>query len=418
VPIGACRACHAATPVVVLDLGTQPRADALPETPSPAPGTAWPLVLGRCPACGLFQLLGDSPPEEDLVGAAAWTTSATMAAHVERLLDELAADGRLGPGTRVVDLASHGGHTAPALRGRGIDATVFESVDWRAAELRDGGYRVLERDPETDDDDGADRDGLSGAADLVIDVYRLAHLPDIDAGVAALARLLAPDGTAVIEFDHALSTIGEAQFDAIRHGHFAYLSLGALVPLLERHGLIAIHAAPQAVYGGALRVRVRPSSVAEEPDGSVADVLAAERAAGLDDPAFLAGLAGRVSARCAALRHHLAEAAASGRSVAAYGAPTRGVTLLNAAGITVADLAYTVDRSPAKQGRYLPGTGIPIRDPRVLRDEPPDELLILTWDLAPEIVAQLADLAGRTRFLVPLPELAEIGPAASARIGP
>lgn len=415
-PIGACRACHAATPQVVLDLGTQPRADALPETPDPVPGSAWPLVLGRCPACGLFQLLGDSPPEEDLVGAAAWTTSATMAAHVERLIDELEADGRLGPGARVVDLASHGGHVAPALRRRGVEATVFESVGWRAAELRDAGYRVLEADPEAGGDAGHAPDGLTGRADLLVDVYRLAHLPDLDAGVAAIARLLAPDGVAVVEFDHALSTIGDAQFDAIRHGHFSYLSLGALAPLLGRHGLVATRAEPQPVYGGALRIRVRPAAVAETPDASVERVLAAERAAGLDDPAFLAALAGRVAERCAALRDHLGAAASAGRSVAAYGAPTRGVTLLNAARIGVRDIAYTVDRSTAKQGRYLPGTGIPIRDPRVLLDDPPDELLVLTWDLAAEIVAQLPELAGRTRFLVPLPELAEIGPAASARI--
>ncbi len=122
--------------------------------------------------------------------------------------------------------------------------------------------------------------------------------------------------------------------------------------------------------------------------------------------------------RCAALRDHLAAASAEGRTVAAYGAPTRAVTLLNAAGITDRELPFTVDRSTAKQGRYLPGTGIPIRDPRVLLEAPPDELLILTWDLAPEIVAQLPELAGRTRFVVPLPELAEIGPAGSAKIAP
>ena len=421
-PTGACRACHVATPDVVLDLGTQPRADSLAETPATDPGASWPLVLGRCAACGLFQLLGDSPPEEDLVGAAAWTSSATMAAHVERLIDELEADGLLRSGSRVVDLASHGGHIAPALRRRGIEATVFESVDWRAEALREDGHRVIEADPEAAGDaapaPGGHADGLTGTADLLVDVYRLAHLPDLDAGVAAIARLLAPGGGAVIEFDHALSTIGEVQFDAIRHGHFSYLTLGALVPLLGRHGLAATHAVPQPVYGGALRIRVRPAASSGPPDASVGQVLDAERAAGLDDPAFLGGLAGRVAERCAALRDHLAAASAEGRTIAAYGAPTRAVTLLNAAGITDRELPFTVDRSTAKQGRYLPGTGIPIRDPRVLLEAPPDELLILTWDLAPEIVAQLPELAGRTRFVVPLPELAEIGPAGSARIAP
>ena len=413
-PIGACRACHAAEPVVVLDLGTQPRADSFPATAEVADDARWPLVLGRCPRCGLFQLLGDSPPEEDLVGAAAWTSSATMAAHVDGLIDEVVAAGLLGPGTRVVDLASHGGHTAPMLRQRGIDSTVYEAVPWRAAALRADGHRVIEADPE----DVAAAE--AGSADLLIDVYRLAHLPDLDAGVAAIAQLLAPDGAAVIEFDHALSTIGEVQFDALRHGHFSYLTLAALRPLLVRHGLAVTHAVPQPVYGGALRIRLRPAAAPASAavDPSVAAVLEAERSAGLDDPAFLAGLAGRVADRCAALREHLEVAAREGRRVVGYGAPTRAVTLLNAAGVTARDLPFTVDRSSAKHGRFLPGTGIPIRDPHELVNMPPDELLILTWDLADEVVAQLGELAGRTRFVVPLPALADIGPVASARIKP
>ena len=346
-----------------------------PRRPLTPPGAEWPLVLGRCPACGLFQLLGDSPPEEDLVGAAAWTSSATMAAHVGRLLDELDAAGLLRPDSRVVDLASHGGHVAPMLRERGIEAIVYEAVDWRAAALRADGHRVIEADPEDEDAD----DLPPGSADLLIDVYRLAHLPDLDAGVAAIAWLLAPGGTAVVEFDHAGSTIGEVQFDAVRHGHFSYLTLAALVPLFARHGLVVTRATHQPVYGGALRITVRPtgapSNDATSPDGSVDAVLRGERSAGLEDPVFLASLAGRVADLCAAVRAYLEEAASAGRTVAGYGAPTRAVTLLNAAGVTVDALPYTVDRSPAKHGRYLPGTGIPIRDPDVLVDAPPDELL-------------------------------------------
>ena len=116
------------------------------------------------------------------------------------------------------------------------------------------------------------------------------------------------------------------------------------------------------------------------------------------------------------MRGHLEQAAAGGRTVAGYGAPTRAVTLLNAAGVTVRELPYTVDRSPAKHGRYLPGTGIPIRDPGALFDAPPDELLILVWDLADEVVAQLPELAGRTRFVTPLPALADVGPPVSGRL--
>ncbi len=255
VPTGACRACHAADPDVVLDLGRQPRADSFPETPVTPPDAEWPLVIGRCPACGLFQLLGDSPPEEDLVGAATWTSSATMAAHVEALLDELDAAGLLRPGARVVDLASHGGHVAPMLRRRGIEATVYEAVDWRAAELRADGHRVIEADPE----DAADGDATTGTADLLVDVYRLAHLPDIDAGVAAYARLLAPGrhGRHRVRPRRVHDRRGAVRRRAARPLRVPH-AVGARPAVLARHGLVVTRATHQPVYGGALRITVRP----------------------------------------------------------------------------------------------------------------------------------------------------------------
>lgn len=395
-----CRACHGADLEVVLDLGMQPHAGSFPTTDELRSTPTWPLVLEQCRACGLFQLAGASPPETDVEGSPAPTSSATMAAHVERLVDEIVDGGLARPGDLVIDLASHGGHPAAFLESRGLRPVVVESVGWRIADLRAAGHDVVELSPEAR---GADLTRLTDAA-LVVDFYRLAHLPDLDAGVAAMAAMLRPGGHAVIEFDHALTTIAETQFDAIRHGHFSYLTLSALEPLLHRHGLAVTAARPQSVYGGALRLVLERADAAGG-DASVSAARAGEVEAGLTDPRMVASFRRRVADRCTALRDHLSEALARGDSVAGYGAPTRASTLLNAAGVTPRELPYTVDRSRAKRGRHLPGSGIPIASPERLRSSPPAEVLILTWDIAEEVVSQLADLPPDTRFVVPLPEL-------------
>jgi SAM-dependent methyltransferase len=408
VSIRRCRACAGDDLMDVLDLGQHPHASWFPTADELASTERWPLRLMRCTRCGLFQLGSDSPEEFEIEGSPAPTSSATMAAHADALVRDALDSGLVEPGAVVIDLASHGGHLAPFMARRGIVPIVMETVPWRIAELGAAGHVVEAAAPE---DPAGQLD--AARADAVFDFYRLAHVQDLAAAVAGIARLLKPGGVAVLEFDHALSTIAEIQFDSVRHGHFSYLTLGALAPLLGANGLAVVSAKRLDVYGGALRL-VAVRTVAgrrRDPDDSVAEVRQAESAAGLGNRDVLTSLAAAVEVRCAALRAHLRDLSDRGLSIAGYGAPTRASTLLNAARITGRDIPYTVDRSAAKQDRFIPGAAIPIRAPDVLLERPPDEVLIFTWDIAAEVTAGLSALPGPTRFVVPLPDLHAVAAA-------
>ena len=294
---------------------------------------------------------------------------------------------------------------------RGIEPTVYEAVDWRAAALRADGHRVIEAGPE---DEAAATHHRHGRPPH----RRLPPGPParLDAGVAAYAWLLAPAGTAVIEFDHAASTIGEVQFDAVRHGHFRYLTLAALVPGPRparprrdaRDPPAGVRARCASRSG---RRERRPTRRPPRTDRSTRSCAANGRRGSRTRPSSR-GSRGRVADLCAALRGHLdRRPPASGPSPATGPRPAPSPCSTPPAS-PCDELPYTVDRSPSKHGRYLPGTGIPIRDPGALVDAPPDDLLVLTWDLADEVVAAAARARGahavrrrRSRAL------ADVGPA-------
>ena len=243
--------------------------------------------------------------------------------------------------------------------------------------------------------------------DVVVDSYLLAHLERPRVVVRRLVELLAPGGVLVLEFDHLLATIEGAQWDAVSHGHPLYLTLRWITDELERAGLRVTDAVPQPVYGGALRV----FATAVAPAGTgVQAILAREAAARIDRAEGMEPLREAVERARRDVVAHLRRARAAGRLVVGYGAPERAVVFLNALGITSDLLPYVVDRAPVKQGRLIPGVRIPIRSPDVLERERPDEVLILTWNLATEVVAAQAPLLGsETRFLVAIPRLVDVG---------
>ena len=208
-----------------------------------------------------------------------------------------------------------------------------------------------------------------------------------------------------MEFDHLLPTVLGGQWDAVRHGHQSYLALGWVAGELADAGLAVIDAVPQPVYGGSMRVYVRAGG---DTGGAVNALVALEAAAGLDRATGLHPLREAVERSRAEVPAHLKGARAAGRRVAGYGAPARSITFLNALGIGPDLLPFIVDRSPAKQGRVIPGVPIPIRSAGVLTAEQPDEVLILTWDLAAEVTASLAPVLPRTRFMVAVPRLADV----------
>ena len=410
--VATCRSCGAGSLLTVLDLGMQPAAGDYPVATDVTPADArWPLRAGVCTTCWLVQLLDPSPDEVDIAGAPAPTSSATISAHAGDLVTELVERDLVRPGARVLECASHGGYLQPFFRAAGIETTVLEPDPERASRLAAGGGQVIcERLSSLGRSSTAYGPEGAGSWDLVVDHYLLAHVADPEAAIHGLAERLAPGGALVIEFDHILPTLQARQFDAIRHGHHSYLSLTWLAAALTRHGLAAVDARPQAAYGGALRVEARRGPGPRDPARTVASVLVHESAAGLGSAAAYQRFADEVRRARTDAVAYLRSRVVSGARVLAYGAPARATTLLNWYGIGPDLIEFTVDASPIKQGRCIPGVRMPIRSPDELLAARPDDVLILAWDLADEIAAFLRPvLAAGGRLLVPVPRLTVLG---------
>jgi hypothetical protein len=380
-----CRSCGATLTGRILDLGWQPLADVLVGPGDPGPDPAYPLGLAFCDRCFLVQL-ADSPPDVEAPHghgeAFSPTTREAIAGYVRELLSSQSSHSR-----RMVAVGA-----APD----GLVDT-FRTAGWSVAGIEPG------RAPAADFVRGHE------PADLVLAHHALAHVDDLDDAVAGLGDLVAPHGTIAIEAHHVLGIVANSQFDVVGHAHRSYLSLASLEQVLERHGLRIVTARRVDAYGGSIQVTARPAA-SQADDAGAAEIRALraiERSAGLDRAEGYAGLDGGASRTVRALQAFLEDCRARQLTVAGYGAPARGTTLLNAARITPALLPFTVDRSPAKQGRVLPGCRIPIRAPDAIDAARPNRILILPWPLRSEIERQLS--AARTwggRFVVALPELA------------
>jgi len=235
----------------------------------------------------------------------------------------------------------------------------------------------------------------------------LAQVPDLNSFVAGLGILLRPTGTVTMEFPHLVRLIEGNQFDTIYHEHFSYFSLLAVERIFARHGLTIFDVEELWTHGGSLRVWARPAADGSRPIGErVIALRSQEEAAGLARLESYARFEGQVRETKRRLLELLIDAKRRGKRIAGYGAPGKGNTLLNYCGIRTDFLDYTVDRNPHKQGNFLPGTRIPILAPERVFETRPDYLLILPWNLADEIAAQMAGIsAWGGRFVVPIPEV-------------
>jgi hypothetical protein len=402
--MGTCRLCG--NPLTqVVDLGEQPHASWFPaQADLTKPDPSWPLRVYVCQRCWLLQLDDTAPAEPALPGQPSFMSSGTMRAHGDAFVARLVADLGLQPEHRIVELASHSGYLQPFFDARGLSTLILEADSAIAGEAQDRGLHVAEMS--LDGETGAALCAEGGPADLIVDNYLAAHVRDLNGLMAGMAALLAPDGALVIEFAHLLPMVTGLQFDSIRHGHFSYLSLTAVRTALANHDLVVYDAAEFPVYGGVLRVlaRRRPSRNTG-PSRRVEQILAAERAAGLGDPNTYVEFRRGVDRIRADLVGLLSRLRTADERVVAYGAPSRGNTLINSCGITVDIVEFTVDRSTAKQGRFLPGSHLPILAPEALARAHPSVVLILTWDIQEEVIRQLADIRQwGGRFLVPIPQ--------------
>jgi hypothetical protein len=310
----------------------------------------------------------------------------------------------LTPDSLVTEVASNDGYLLQHFTAAGIPVLGVEPAANVAEAARARGIptEVQFLGAET----GSEIAHRRGRADLVAANNVFAHVPDIRGFAAGLRALVKDDGMVTLEFPHLLRLIERRQYDTIYHEHFSYLSLLTSSHALATAGLRVLDVDELDTHGGSLRVYARPEENGGEPTERVKAVLAAEEAAGLHTVAGHEGFAPAVLKIKSDLLDFLLVAAREGRSVAGYGAPGKGNTLLNHCGIRTDLVSYTVDRSAFKQGKYLPGTHIPIYPPERLAQSRPDYILVLPWNLRDEISQQLSYVGSWGGKLVfPIPEL-------------
>ena len=410
-----CRSCGAPLARVFIDLGTAPPSNAfLRAADLELPETWFPLKLYACDACRLVQVDEHQDHREIFSGDYVYFSSysSSWLAHARRYVDAAVARLALGPGATVMEVASNDGYLLQFVRERGIACVGVEPTASTAAAARARGIETVERffGLEFADEWVASR----GTVDLAIANNVLAHVPDVNDFVRGFARVLAPAGVVTFEFPHLLELVRQCQFDTIYHEHFSYLSLHTVRSILAAHGLEVFDAESLPTHGGSLRVWAQRRGGPRASAQRLADALRREADAGMLADAFYDGFQARADRAANDFLAFLLEQRRAGRRVAAYGAAAKGNTLLNYAGVRPDLLPYVVDASPHKQGRWLPGSRIPVVDESRLRATRPDFVVILPWNLREEICAQLAYVREwGARFVTAIPALEIFGEAAA-----
>jgi SAM-dependent methyltransferase len=322
----------------------------------------------------------------------------------------------LGPGSRVVELASNDGYLLQHFLGTGIDVLGIDPAANVAEAAEERGVATL---VEFFGRATAERLVSEGnSADLVIGNNVLAQVPDLNDFVAGVAVLLRPKGTATFEVPELRHLLENVEYDTIYHEHYSYFAVATLVRIFEAHGLVVYDVEDIPTHGGSVRVYVQHARGPHEVKRSVADAVARERAAGLRSPARYERFAAEVVESKLALLELLIALRRGGRTVAAFGAPGKGNTLLNYCGIRTDLVEYTVDSNPYKQGMFTPGTRLPIFPVERIAETQPDYVLVLPWNLLDEIASQLRGITkwgGKLVVPIPIASVVELGEAARDR---
>jgi SAM-dependent methyltransferase len=388
----------------VLDLGHQPPAnDFISEFNSVDPHQPrWSLELCRCDKCGLLQLR-DSIEPAVLFDEYLYFTSASrpMVEHAKAAADRYISEYRLNPDKRVLEIASNDGYFLRHFLRCGAQLLGIEpAMNVAAHAIVDGIPTLVAYFGK----EFARRLAHKWKADLVLGNNVLAHAPDIRDFVAGVKQVLAPNGVAIFEFPYALQMIERTEFDTIYHEHVFYFTLGALDPIFERAGLELFHVEHLEVHGGAIRIFVAHQGVFP-PTKELATDLLAEISFNRSIPDRLAQFRMRTEKIKEDLRRLLADLKSAGRTIAAYGASAKGTVLLNYCDIG-SMIDFITDTTPAKQGKFSPGTGIPIVPPDHLLKAQPDYCLLLIWNFQDQVLKQEAEYIARGgRFIVAIPEV-------------
>ncbi len=401
-----CRFCGAGLRHLFVDLGTQPLANAyLTDADLKRPEPFYPLRLLVCAECFLVQVEETVSPERLFSDYAYFSSySDAWLRHAESYAATVVKRFGLDVHSRVVEVASNDGYLLQFFARRGLEVLGIDPAANVAAAANASniptiveffGRPVAQRLAAEDK-----------RADLLVGNNVLAHVPNLNDFVAGLAIALKPHGVLTMEFPHLMRLMAENQFDTIYHEHFSYFSLTTVNRVFAAHGLTVFDVEELPTHGGSLRVYAQHGGARRPVTARVAALLDREQRGGVSHLETYRAFSEQVKATKRRLLQFLITAKDAGQRIAAYGAPAKGNTLLNYCGIRTDIIEWTVDRSPHKYGRYLPGSHIPVHHPDRVRLEKPDLLLILPWNLKEEIAQQLAYIREwGGKFVVPIPEV-------------
>jgi C-methyltransferase C-terminal domain/Putative zinc binding domain/Methyltransferase domain len=404
--MSSCRFCDAPLDSVFVDLGMSPLCETfLTGDQLNHMEPFYPLRVYVCEQCWLVQLEEYVTPE-DIFGFYPYFSSFSDSwlRHAERYAQEAIERFGLTNGNLVVELGSNDGYLLQFFVGAGIPVLGIEPAKNVAEEAVKKGIPTRAVFFGKDTAGSLREEGIR--ADLIVGNNVLAQVPDLNSFVAGIKILLAEEGAVTIEYPHLMRLVEENQFDTIYHEHFSYFSLSVTARIAGAHGLEVFDVEELPSHGGSLRVFFQHAEGIRSIEPAVKDLLEREEAAGLGGPDYYAKFSANVEAVKRRLLAFLIDAKRRGKTVVGYGAPGKGNTLLNYCGIRSDFVDFTVDRNPLKQGRFLPGTHIPIRPPEALEEARPDYVLILPWNLKNEIAEQLRGIRSwGGQFVVPIPDV-------------
>jgi SAM-dependent methyltransferase len=384
-----CRFCGAPLRDVFADLGMSPLAnDYLPADRVNAMEPFYPLRALVCAKCFLVQLEEFETPEQIFSDYAYFSSySSSWLEHSRRYAEQITERLGLNGDSQVVELASNDGYLLQFFAERGISVLGVEPAANVAEVAVEKGIPTV---VEFFGEDVGRRLAGDTQADLLLGNNVLAHVPDLNDFVSGMKALLKPGGVITMEFPHLMRLIDENQWDTIYHEHFSYFSFLTASAVFEAHGLRLFDVEELPTHGGSLRIYGAHADDADKPESSAArELRERERAAGYERLDTYLGYGRRVEQDKRQILGFLIDLKQQGLRIAAYGAPAKGNTLLNYCGIRRDFIDYTCDLNPHKQGHFLPGSRIPIRSPDQLREDRPDVVVILPWNLKDEIVEQL-----------------------------
>jgi SAM-dependent methyltransferase len=375
--INACRICFEQNLELVLDYGLMPLVNNLDEDKK------YPLRLVHCHACGLVQITETISPEKLFSNYCYFSSqSQTMLTHSEYLVDELVKSRHLNEDSLVIELASNDGYLLQYYQDYDVPILGIEPARNIARVATEKGIPTLCVFFGIDEAKRLQAEGIR--ADVIHAHNVLAHVADLHGFVEGIRVILKPDGLAVVEVPYLRGLVEKCEFDTVYHEHLCYFALRPLGKLFKLHGLAIVEVSFEDIHGGSLRLYVT--------HGEGSD---------FNDDCYLDDFAERASNAKHALMSCLTDIKGEGGSIAAYGAAAKGCVLLNACGIDNRTIDYCVDSTPAKQGKRIPGTGIPIYPPRKLMENQPDYCLLLAWNFADEIMKKEPGFRGK--WILPNP---------------